>query len=102
MVDEQRPPGIELPPVAPMLMQSLRSVGYTTSAALADLVDNSIAAEARTVAIRFATTPTPFVAIIDDGHGMDETTLIAAMRFGSRDPRDPRTGMDLGRFGLGL
>ncbi len=101
-MDEQPPRGIELPPVAPMLMQSLRSVGYTTSAALADLVDNSIAAEARTVAIRFATTPTPFVAIIDDGHGMDETTLIAAMRFGSRDPRDPRTGMDLGRFGLGL
>ncbi len=94
--------GIDLPPFAPMLMQSLRAVGYTTSAALADLVDNSIAAEAHAVAILFATTPNPFIAIIDDGHGMDEAALVAAMRFGSRDPRDPRTGMDLGRFGLGL
>ena len=99
-----RPPstGIELPPVAPMLMQSLRAVGYTTPAALADLVDNSIAADARAVAIRFALTPEPFVAIVDDGHGMEEGTLVASMRFGSRDPRDARTGMDLGRFGLGL
>jgi hypothetical protein len=101
-VDEQRLTGIELPPFAPMLMQSLRAVGYTTSAALADLVDNSIAADARTVTIRFATGSEPFVAIVDDGLGMNDATLVAAMRFGSRDPRDPRTGMDLGRFGLGL
>jgi hypothetical protein len=94
--------GVELPPVAPMLMQSLRAVGYTTPAALADLVDNSIAAGARTVSIRFTGGPDPFVALIDDGEGMEEAALVAAMRFGSRDPRDARTGMDLGRFGLGL
>ena len=94
--------GIELPPVAPLLMQSLRAVGYSTPAALADLVDNSVAADATNVAIRFANTPVPYVAVIDDGHGMDEASLVAAMRFGSRDPRELRTGMDLGRFGLGL
>ena len=94
--------GIELPPVAPLLMQSLRAVGYTTSAALADLIDNSIAADAQHVGIRLAIHPEPSVAIIDDGHGMGEQNLIAAMRFGSRDPREARTGMDLGRFGLGL
>jgi len=94
--------GIELPPVAPMLMQSLRAVGYTPAAALADLIDNSIAAGARNVAVRFAGGPAPFVAIIDNGQGMDEATLVAAMRFGSRDPRDARSAMDLGRFGLGL
>lgn len=49
--------GIELPPVAPMLVQSLRSVSYTTSAALADLIDNSIAAGAQTVAILFTSMP---------------------------------------------
>jgi len=38
--------GVELPPVAPMLMQSLRAVGYTTAAALADLVDNQFASAA--------------------------------------------------------
>jgi hypothetical protein len=94
--------GIELPPAASMLMQSLRSVGYSTSAALADLVDNSISAKARTVRISVSMRPTPFVAITDDGCGMDEPTLLSAMRFGSRDPRDPREHSDLGRFGLGL
>jgi hypothetical protein len=94
--------GIELPPVASMLMQSLRSVGYSTAAALADLVDNSIAANAKTVRISVAMMPSPFVAITDDGSGMDEMTLLSAMRFGSRDPRDVREGADLGRFGLGL
>lgn len=94
--------GIELPPVAPMLMQSLRSVGYTTSAALADLIDNSIAAGAQTVAILFTSMPEPLVAVVDNGAGMDEATLVSAMRFGSRDPRAERTGADLGRFGLGL
>jgi hypothetical protein len=101
-VNEAGLAGIDLPPFAPMLMQSLRAVGYTTSAALADLIDNSIAAEAHAVAIMFATTSAPYVAIIDDGHGMDEAALVAAMRFGSRDPRDARVGTDLGRFGLGL
>jgi Histidine kinase-, DNA gyrase B-, and HSP90-like ATPase len=94
--------GIELPPVASMLMQSLRSVGYSTAAALADLVDNSIAANASTVRISVAMMPRPYVAASDDGCGMDESTLLSAMRFGSRDPRDARKGADLGRFGLGL
>lgn len=94
--------GVDLPPVAPLLMQALRAVGYTAPAALADLVDNSIAAGATGVAVRFAATPEPFVAVIDDGRGMDENALVAAMRFGSRDPREIRDGLDLGRFGLGL
>ncbi len=94
--------GMELPPVAPILMQSLRSVGYLAPAAVADLIDNSIAAEARTVSVRFAARPDPFVAVMDDGAGMDELGLVNAMRFGSRDPREGRSGADLGRFGLGL
>jgi len=94
--------GRELPPFAPMLMGSLRAVGYSTEAALADLIDNSIAAGAHRVAITFAAEPEPVVAIIDDGEGLTEDELITAMRYGSRDPRDQRTGLDLGRFGLGL
>jgi hypothetical protein len=94
--------GQELTPVAPMLMQSLRAVGYTVPAALADLVDNSIAAHAKQITIRFSPVDEPFVAIIDDGKGMSEAELVEAMRFGSQDPRDARTGRDLGRFGLGL
>jgi hypothetical protein len=102
MVADIETQGVELPPVAPLLMQSLRAVGYTIQAALADLIDNSIAAAARTIEIEFDITGTPYLAITDDGRGMDEATLVAAMRFGSRDPREIRTGLDLGRFGLGL
>jgi hypothetical protein len=94
--------GRELPPVAPMLMESLRAVGYSTEAALADLVDNSIAAGAHRIAINFTVVPEPIVAVVDDGEGLSEEALIAAMRYGSRDPRDKRVGLDLGRFGLGL
>lgn len=94
--------GIELPPNAPMLMHSLRAVGYTTAAAVADLIDNSIAAAARNVAIRFTASPEPLVSVVDDGIGMDDATLVAAMRFGSRDPRVASVGADLGRYGLGL
>lgn len=95
------PFGVELPSVAPMLMQSLRAVGYTASAASADLIDNSIAADVRTAEIQFASVPEPSV-IADDGSGLIEVALISAMRFGSSDPRDERTGMDLSRFGPGL
>jgi hypothetical protein len=94
--------GQELPPTAPLLMHSLRALGYTTAAALANLVDNSIAAGAHRIAISFRPVPTPFLFMLDDGCGMDQVELVEAMRFGSRDPREPREGMDLGRFGLGL
>lgn len=94
--------GLELPPTAPSLMHSLRALGYSTAAALADLVDNSIAADAHSVLISVRPVPKPAIAILDDGHGMTEAELVEAMRFGSRDPRDPRARTDLGRFGLGL
>jgi hypothetical protein len=94
--------GRELPPVAPMLMESLRAVGYSTEAALADLIDNSIAAGAHNIAITFTVVPEPMVAVVDDGEGLSQEALTAAMRYGSRDPRDKRVGLDLGRFGLGL
>lgn len=94
--------GREVPPLASVLMQSLRSVGYNTASALADLVDNSIAANSTSVRVSLSMVPAPCAALIDDGDGMDADTLVDAMRYGSRDPRQPRTGADLGRFGLGL
>jgi hypothetical protein len=41
------------------------------------------------------------VAVVDDGRGMGDGALRAAMRF-ARNPRAQRTSGDLGRFGLGL
>lgn len=94
--------GQELPPIAPTLMQSLRAFGYTLPAALADLCDNSLAAKASHIDIRSVASNEPYIAIVDDGTGMDDQQLVAAMRFGSADPREIRAEGDLGRFGLGM
>lgn len=95
---------MELPPKAPTLMQSFRALGYSVEAAVADLLDNSIAAGASQVEVEFAAAaaPEPYVVIFDDGEGMDAETLVEAMRFGSQDPRETRKEGDLGRFGLGM
>ena len=93
---------IYLPPSAPDLLESMRAVGYSFEAALADLIDNSIAAGARAINVRFSVAGDPYVAVIDDGCGMSSAELTAAMRHGSRNPVLPRDATDLGRFGLGL
>ncbi|MFF4984822.1 ATP-binding protein [Streptomyces sp. NPDC001046] len=91
-----------LDPYAEDLIESLRAFGYDLPTALADLVDNSIAARAKNVHISFCSDPgQTWVAIVDDGTGMSEPELHAAMRF-ARNPRHQRADGDLGRFGLGL
>lgn len=85
------------------IIESLRSIGYTLETAIADLIDNSITANAKTISI-----DSPFngsetkIFILDDGDGMDEQTLVEAMRLGSKSPAEHRSTQDLGRFGLGL
>jgi len=84
-------------------IESLRSLGYSTEAAVADLVDNSIAAEARRVDVVFTWDGrASWAAVIDDGHGMTEAELVTAMTIAARGPGTPRTARDLGRFGMGL
>ena len=103
MTTAAQPQSIDLPPDPECLIQSLRSIGYTLETALADLVDNSIAADASEISIRFSwNNGTPWVALADNGTGMDRDMLIKAMRFGSRSPKETRASNDLGRFGLGL
>jgi len=90
-------------PEAKALSQSLRAFGYDVSTAVADLIDNSISAEAKNIYIQFEWNEgDPWVAIIDDGSGMTEQQLFQAMKPGSSDPLDKRDKNDLGRFGLGL
>jgi hypothetical protein len=93
---------IILPPLAPVLLESLRAIGYSFEAALADVIDNSISADARQIQVRFSPYETPYAAIIDDGVGMCADELVRAMRHGSHDPKLKRPSRDLGRFGLGL
>lgn len=90
-------------PGASALLESLRGVGYAPWTAIADLVDNSVAAGARRVWIDFVWRgAASYVRVLDDGQGMDQEELVSAMRPGSRSPRDQRSPNDLGRFGLGL
>jgi hypothetical protein len=92
-----------LPPRASSLTESLRDIGYSLETAVADIIDNSIAAYATEVSIRFDIESSPeHLCIIDDGQGMTRAELIAAMRHGSTHPRETRHVDDLGRFGLGL
>lgn len=83
-------------------MESMRDVGYTIEAAMADLVDNCISAKARQIDVFFSSHETPYVAILDDGEGMSPDDLTQAMCPGTRSPREAREATDLGRFGLGL
>ena len=95
---------VDLSPVPAALMKSMRHVGYSLETALADILDNSITAEAAVISVQFRwNSGEPWVAICDDGHGMSAAALHDAMRFGSiSGPGAARTAEDLGRFGLGL
>ncbi|MCX2456315.1 ATP-binding protein [Lacticaseibacillus nasuensis] len=93
---------INLPPFAPNLIESTRSIGYSFEMALADIIDNSISNFAERVDVRFAVQENPYVAIIDNGIGMTPADLEAAMRYGSTSSLSKRSASDLGRFGLGL
>ena len=92
----------ECNPNAAILVESLRATGYTFSAAIADIIDNSISAQANHIDIISLPSEYPSLSILDDGIGMSDETLREAMRFGSKDPQDERNPDDLGRFGLGL
>lgn len=91
---------VEVIPSARRLVRSLRDLGYDFVHAMADLVDNSIAAGASRVAIDLKWSgPDSWVRVVDNGSGMSGTTITEAMRFGSE--RDYELD-DLGKFGLGL
>ena len=91
-------------PDSSSLMATARSFGnYDLAAALADLIDNSIKAEAGIITIDFKIFENDvWVAITDDGCGMDGDTLIEAMKPASSHPESQRSEDDLGRFGWGL
>lgn len=92
------------PPKASSLMATARSFGnYDLAAALADLIDNSIKAEAVKIVIEFIPEEDDVVVRIrDDGTGMNRAQLITAMRPASTHPDEKREKSDLGRFGWGM
>lgn len=87
-------------PSARRLTESLRDIGYDLEGAVADLVDNSIDANARHIDIEFAFEGADsYVRVSDDGLGMVRGELDEAMRYGSDRAYGDRA---LGQFGLGL
>jgi hypothetical protein len=87
-------------PSAARLTSSLRDVGYDFVSAIADLIDNSISADATDirVEIEFAGWDST-IYIADNGSGLNPRGMTEALRFGSR--RTYESGQ-LGRYGLGL
>jgi hypothetical protein len=90
----------DVAPSAARLTGSLRDIGYDFHTAVADLVDNSIAAGATRINVQTEFLPSDsYVLIHDDGVGMTQRQAIEALRFGTRRAYGHN---ELGRFGLGL
>jgi hypothetical protein len=91
---------MEVLPSARRLIGSLRDIGYDLPVAIADLIDNSIAAGATSLRLDMCFDGADsWIRLADDGSGMSEGALVEALRFGSRRRYTPS---DLGKFGLGL
>lgn len=85
------------------LIKSIAEQGYSLETALADLMDNSISATADNIEILIDIEKEPFILYLaDNGAGMNEDALRAAMQFPSCSPEHARKNGDLGRFGLGM
>ncbi len=93
---------LQLPPDPTRLADILGSVGHTMPAAVADLVDNSITHYATRIDITFGRTyggHGRWMAIADNGSGMNEERLAEAMRIGGQSDYSEDS---LGKYGFGL
>ena len=93
--------GIIVEPDPKRMIEGLRDTGYSLNTAVADLIDNSIAAEANCIKIwvKMDYAGNIKLMISDDGIGMNRDELISAMKYGSPARPNPRS---LGKFGLGM
>ena len=83
---------------------SNKSLGYKLTEALADLVDNSISAEATKIFVEIKNDKDSCfsVVIADDGRGMTEDELRQSFRPSVNSTKMDRSKNDLGRFGMGM
>jgi hypothetical protein len=91
----------EVKPSPARLVESLRDTGYTFPTAVADIIDNSIAANATQVRIQLTREfdGSAILLIADNGQGMDETGVKSAMKYGASARPSAKS---LGKFGMGL
>ena len=94
-----------------LAVQAMRDNGYRNTAyAVAELIDNSIQAEATNVELLCCESEElvrervrrriKHIAVLDNGSGMDDAVLRMALQFGNGTHLDDRSG--IGRFGMGL
>lgn len=85
-------------------IRAVRESGYVSlSTALAELIDNSLQADATEIdiaIIRATRGAAPDIEVIDNGAGMDRVQLEACLQFGGTARFDDRRSF--GRFGMGL
>lgn len=93
----------EATPEAASMIETFRAIGYSLETAIADIIDNSISAQAKNIHInRIWKGGKSLITIKDDGIGMNSHEIVQAMRPGAQNPLSDRQETDLGRFGLGL
>lgn len=96
-----------------LAVKAMRDNGYKNAAyAIAELMDNSIQADAKTVQLLCADLESQVeqrtrkrlhqVAVLDDGSGMDAETLQIALQFGNGTHLSSDKQKGMGRFGMGL
>lgn len=94
-----------------LAIRAMRDSGYRNTAyALAELIDNAVQAKASTIEVicieetvnsnGYNRRQIKEIAILDNGMGMDPTTLRIALQFGNGTHLSDRSG--IGRFGMGL
>ena len=98
----------EVPPSPARMLHALASIGYDPEVALCDIIDNSLDAGAQKLDIQLLQQESEEEGerevisgylIADDGEGMDETSLLNALKIGSIRSYSPHS---LGKFGIGL
>lgn len=84
-------------------IKTLMRIGYNFNSALADIIDNSLAAKAKKISIEaLPGRESPIVSITDNGVGMSPDELVKNMRLSCKDAEEVRLDGDLGRFGSGM
>ena len=92
-------------------LRSMRQAPYTTESALAELIDNSLQADAENIAILAkdelredssgrSISRLKKIAVFDDGHGMDKDLLQNCLSVGFSRNKEDLEG--LGKFGFGM
>jgi len=85
------------------LSECQRDIGDSVETTVADTVADSSTGQARNIDLEYSWSEgAPWVAVVDDGHGMMRNTHIESVRFGSADPPADGDNDDLARFGRGM